>query len=61
MHDEEMLLEIYRQIRGLFKDLINTQDNDEIKFLNFEISNKLKFICRLKERILKSSKEGSNN
>lgn len=51
--DEEIILEQYRQIRELIRSLINTQDLYEVRYINSMLLPKIKYIVKVKERMLK--------
>lgn len=52
MH-EDILLEQYRMCRELLKIIINTDDLDRVKFCCFELYHKVKYIEKLKIKLLK--------
>lgn len=56
MNLSDELFEQYRILRELLKQLINTDDKDKVSFLEFDLSHRIKYLCKLKSKTLKGGK-----
>lgn len=52
MTNEDLFLEQYKMIRELLKRVVNTDDLDNVKFCEFDLTHRIKYFCKLKEKIL---------
>lgn len=55
--DSDYLLNQYSIVRGLLKDLINTDNLDEVNFLEADLLLRFKYMCKLKKKIVKGDKD----